>query len=74
MAAVPELQAKTRKTIGASGGIIGILNYSGFLIPVGDSVHSFFQPKDGSDPVTPPYCQFHVRLPSNSAHDPRIPT
>lgn len=73
MAAVPELQAKTRKTKGASGGIIGILNYSGFLIPVGDSVHGFFQPKDGSEFVTPPYCQFHVCLPSNPAHDHRIP-
>jgi pimeloyl-ACP methyl ester carboxylesterase len=58
-AAIPELQAKARKTRGQSGGIIGILYMGAFIIPVGDSVTSFFQPKDGSF-VTPPFMQFHV--------------
>lgn len=60
MAAIPELQAHMRKRKGAGGGIIGIFYECGFLIPVGESVHSFFQPKDGSAAVIPPYCQFHV--------------
>lgn len=58
--AIPEFQAKSRKERGLSGGIIGIFYACGFLIPVGESVHSFFQPKDGSPPVVPPYCKFHV--------------
>ncbi|CAG8951328.1 hypothetical protein HYFRA_00008078 [Hymenoscyphus fraxineus] len=57
--AVPELQAKNRKSHGASGGIIGIYYACGFIIPVGESVHSFFQPKDGSPPIVPPYCVPH---------------
>lgn len=55
-AAAPEFQAKNRKT----GGIVGIFYICGFLIPIGESVNSFFQPKDGSPPVIPPYCKFHV--------------
>ncbi|KAL8893388.1 MAG: hypothetical protein Q9192_005316 [Flavoplaca navasiana] len=47
MAAVPELQARSRKEVGASGGIIGIFYECGFLVPTGESIHSFFQPKDG---------------------------
>ncbi|KAL8728062.1 MAG: hypothetical protein Q9166_005662 [cf. Caloplaca sp. 2 TL-2023] len=61
MVAVPELQAKSRKAHGDLGGIVGIFYECGFLIPVGDSVHSFFQPKDGSEAVIPPYCRFHKR-------------
>ena len=60
MVAVPEVQAKSRKANGAPGGIIGIFYECGFLIPLGESVHSFFQPKDGSEPVVPPFCRFHV--------------
>ncbi|KAL8706993.1 MAG: hypothetical protein Q9201_000041 [Fulgogasparrea decipioides] len=59
MVAVPELQAKSRKASGALGGIIGIFYECGFLVPAGDSVNSFFQPKDGREPVIPPYCRFH---------------
>lgn len=58
--ATPELQAKYRKAQSLSGGIIGIFYVCAFLIPVGDSVNGFFQPKDGSTPVVPPYCKFHV--------------
>lgn len=60
MAAAPKLQARARKENGAPGGIIGIFYECGFLIPVGESVHSFFQPKDGSEPIVPSYCRFHV--------------
>ena len=66
MVAVPDFQAKTRKAKGASGGIIGIFFECGFLIPVGESTHTFFQPKDGSESVIPPYCQFHVGTPKYS--------
>ena len=58
-AALPTLQANTRKSNGQSGGIIGIFFIGAFIIPVGESVHSFFQPKDGSL-VTPPFMTFHV--------------
>jgi hypothetical protein len=40
--AIPELQSKNRKNQGAPGGIIGVFYACGFLIPVGESVHSFF--------------------------------
>ncbi|KAI1410409.1 alpha/beta-hydrolase [Hypoxylon sp. FL1857] len=57
-AARPELQEKFRKEKGLAGGIIGILFMGAFIVPVGESVHSFFQPKDGSF-VTPPFMAFH---------------
>ncbi|KAI0971461.1 alpha/beta-hydrolase [Xylaria arbuscula] len=57
-AARPELQAKKRKVEGLAGGIIGILYIGAFIIPVGESVHSFFQPKDGSF-LVPPFVEFH---------------
>ncbi|KAI1450039.1 Alpha/Beta hydrolase protein [Annulohypoxylon stygium] len=57
-AARPELQVKSRKDKGLTGGIIGILFVGAFIIPVSESVHSFFQPKDGTF-VTPPYMRFH---------------
>lgn len=55
----PELQAKRRAERGMSGGIIGIFYMGAFVIPVGESVTTFFQPKDGSF-VTPPFMTFHV--------------
>jgi len=58
-AARPELQAKKRKREGVAGGIIGILYVGAFVIPVGESVQSFFQPKDGSF-VQPHFMRFHV--------------
>lgn len=58
-AARPKLQAKTRKSNGQSGGIVGILYVGAFVIPVGESITSFFQPKDGNF-VTPPFMTFHV--------------
>ena len=60
-AAIPNLQAESRRAKGEKGGIVGVFYECAFLIPVGESVHSFFQPKDGSPPVIPPYCEFHVR-------------
>lgn len=59
----PELQAKTRASTGLPGGIIGILYMGAFVIPVGESVNSYFQPKHGQAPVVPPFMTFHVSLP-----------
>ncbi|KAI9656847.1 MAG: hypothetical protein M1821_003486 [Bathelium mastoideum] len=56
---IPKLQAKVRKVEGKAGGIIGIFYEAAFLIPFGESMHSFFQPKDGSDPIIPPYSVIH---------------
>lgn len=58
-AAQPELQAKNRAA--SSGGIIGIFYMGAFVIPVGESVNTFFQPKDGNF-VVPPFMTFHVSL------------
>ena len=58
-AAMPELQAKARRAQGLEGGIIGILYYGAFIIPVNESIHSYFQPKDGTVHI-PPWLQFHV--------------
>jgi pimeloyl-ACP methyl ester carboxylesterase len=58
-AAKKEFQAKERAKQGLTGGIIGILYVGAFIIPVGDSIHSFFQPKDGTA-VVPPFMKFHV--------------
>jgi pimeloyl-ACP methyl ester carboxylesterase len=58
-AAQHDLQAKVRKSKGLTGGVIGILYVGAFVIPVGESIHSFFQPKDGTF-VTPPFMKFHV--------------
>ncbi|KAK3902806.1 pyrethroid hydrolase [Staphylotrichum tortipilum] len=57
-AAQHDLQAKVRKSKGLAGGVIGILYAGAFVIPVGESIHSFFQPKDGTF-VTPPFMKFH---------------
>ena len=58
-AAIPELQAKVRQAEGLDGGIVGILYYGAFIIPINESIHSFFQPKDGTVHV-PPWLEFHV--------------
>lgn len=55
----PFLLAETRKEQGLKGGIVGILYVGGFIIPVGESIHSFFQPKDGTV-VQPHFMRFHV--------------
>ena len=60
LSAIPKYQAKNRAR--SSGGIFGVFYACGFVVPVGESVHTFFQPKDGSPPVVPPYCKFHVSL------------
>lgn len=58
-AAVPQLQYKSRHAKGQRGGVIGIFFENAFVIPVGESVHTFFQPKEGPI-VTPPFMRFHV--------------
>lgn len=67
--ATPELQAKNRKAKGLAEGVIGIFYTCAFVIPVEESIHNFFQPKDGSPPVAPHFSKFHVRFISNSAPD-----
>ncbi|KAJ5622747.1 hypothetical protein N7490_011352 [Penicillium lividum] len=57
-AAVPELQRKTRQLNGQDGGIIGIFYYSAFVVPINESINSFFQPKDGSFTI-PPWLRFY---------------
>ncbi|PYI09488.1 hypothetical protein BO78DRAFT_405003 [Aspergillus sclerotiicarbonarius CBS 121057] len=57
-AAVPALQAKPRQAEGKAGGIIGLFYMGAFVIPVGESVTTFFQPKDGTF-YTPPFLRFH---------------
>ncbi|KAK8023497.1 alpha/beta-hydrolase [Apiospora rasikravindrae] len=57
-AARPDLHFKVRRHKGQSGGIVGILYMGAFVIPVGESIHSFFQPKDGPA-VVPPFMEFH---------------
>ncbi|KAF2873517.1 Alpha/beta hydrolase fold-1 [Massariosphaeria phaeospora] len=57
-AAQKELQAEERARNKLSGGIIGVLYVGAFIIPVGESIHSYFQPKDGSA-LVPPFMKFH---------------
>ena len=56
----PDLQAKVRKSEGKTGGIIGIFFECAFLIPPNESIHTFFQPRDGSTPVIPPWTVVYV--------------
>jgi dienelactone hydrolase len=60
-AAVPALQKKVRKAEGKEGGVVGLLYYGGFVIPVGESIHSFFQPKE-APAVVPDWLEFHVSI------------
>lgn len=60
MVAVAGLQAKVCKIKGESGGIVGIFYECGFLVPAGESVHSFFQLKDMIETVMLLWCRFHV--------------
>lgn len=64
IAARPELQVKSRREKGFSGKIIGIFYECSFLILVGESIYSFFQPKDSSETIIPLFYQFYIRLPS----------
>ncbi|KAF2875740.1 hypothetical protein BDV95DRAFT_603145 [Massariosphaeria phaeospora] len=56
--AVRDLQLQERRNKGLKGGIVGIMYYGAFVIPKGESISSFFQPKDGSI-TTPPWLTFH---------------
>ncbi|KAH8422983.1 alpha/beta hydrolase [Aspergillus melleus] len=57
-AAIPQLLYKTRQAQGHRGGVIGLFYVGGFLVPMGESVHSFFQPKDGTQ-IIPPFVRMH---------------
>ena len=54
-AAIPDVQSTADQT----GGVIGIFYFGAFVIPVGESVHSFFQPA-GGEVIAPPFMEFHV--------------
>ena len=58
--ATPELQQKPRAAKGKKGGVVGIFYECGFLVTPGESLHSFFQPKDGREAVIPPFTVVHV--------------
>jgi alpha-beta hydrolase superfamily lysophospholipase len=57
-------QAPVRAKEGKIGGVIGIFFIGAFIVPQGQSVHSFFQPPDGKV-VVPPFMRFHVGLTMN---------
>ncbi|KAF5865989.1 hypothetical protein ETB97_001567 [Aspergillus alliaceus] len=57
-AAQRERHAKTRTSNGETGGIIGLFFIGALVIPIGESVSSFFQPRDGNV-VVPPFMRFH---------------
>ncbi|KAJ5754147.1 uncharacterized protein N7511_008300 [Penicillium nucicola] len=57
-AATSVRQASVRAKEGKTGGIIGLFFIGAFIIPEGQSVHSFFQPADGNI-ITPPFMRFH---------------
>ncbi|KAJ6087791.1 hypothetical protein N7467_006705 [Penicillium canescens] len=57
-AATSARQASVRAQEGNTGGIIGIFFIGAFIIPEGQSVHSFFQPADGRI-IAPPFMRFH---------------
>ncbi|KAJ5372967.1 hypothetical protein N7517_004973 [Penicillium concentricum] len=57
-AAQSSRQAPVRARDGKTGGVIGIFFIGAFIIPQGQSVHSFFHPADGTV-VAPPFMQFH---------------
>ncbi|KAL4874407.1 hypothetical protein BJY04DRAFT_203982 [Aspergillus karnatakaensis] len=59
-AATPAYQAQARKRAGESGGIIGIFYFGAFLIPVGESVHTFFNKDVKPDDPLPPFFKFYV--------------
>lgn len=59
-AATRDLQANNRVQQNRPGGIIGVLYVGAFIVPVGESIHSFFQSKDGTA-IVPPFMTFHVR-------------
>ena len=60
-AAIPELQRKTRQANGQEGGLVGLFYYAAFVIPVNESINSFFQHKDGSFFIRP-WLRFWVYL------------
>lgn len=53
-------QRKVRQAKNLDGGLIGIFYFCAFLVPLGESITGYLQPKDRSDPVRPPFARFHV--------------
>ena len=57
--ATPELRFSARAKEGKSGGVFGIFYISGYILPVGQSIHSFFYPQGDSTPLSP-FVTLHV--------------
>lgn len=57
--ATPELRLDARAAQGQSGGIIGIFYISGYVLPQGQSIDSFFSPQGDETPL-PPFVRLHV--------------
>ncbi|KAJ5630612.1 uncharacterized protein N7484_010712 [Penicillium longicatenatum] len=57
-AAIPELHYRNRQSQNQKGGVIGIFYVGGMVVPLGESVHTFFHPKDGSW-TPPPFVRFY---------------
>ena len=57
--ASPELQQSTRLMEGKVGVVIGIFYISGYILPKGLSIESFFSPQGDASPP-PPFATLHV--------------
>lgn len=57
--AAPELRLRNRAAKGQTGGIVGIFFISGYVLPAGQSIHTFFSPQ-GDDSPLPPFVKLHV--------------
>lgn len=55
-------QRRVRQANNLDGGLIGVFYFCAFMLPMGESIHGFIQPKDGSDPTVPPYASIHVSI------------
>jgi hypothetical protein len=51
--------------------VIGIFYVGGMVVPLGESVHTFFHPKDGSW-TPPPFVRFYVCFPSLPLYCPQL--
>ena len=57
--ATPELQYQARTKEGKGGGVVGIFYVSGYILPKGQSIDSFFSPNGDATPP-PPFVTLHV--------------
>ncbi|KAL9119005.1 MAG: hypothetical protein Q9187_004439 [Circinaria calcarea] len=57
--AIPELQHQARTKEGKEGGVVGIFYVSGYILPKGQSIDSFFSPQGDATPP-PPFVMLHA--------------